>query len=74
VKPWGVCIHELAIRIHRALKWAPKTTRHVARSHSRGPKRSPPKSIRPRNPPSRKKAKMPSAASKLPKMFPTNRE
>ena len=72
--PWGVCIQELAIRIHSALKWAPKTTRKVARSHSRGPRRLPPKSISPRKPPSRKKAKMPSAARRAPKTLPTKRE
>ena len=60
--------------IHRALKWAPNTTADVANSHMRGPSRLPPKSISPRNPPSRKKAKMPSAASRLPKMLPTKRE
>ena len=60
--------------IHRALKWAPNTTTIVANSHSRGPRRLPPNSSRPRKPPSRKKAKMPSAASRLPKTLPTNRE
>ena len=60
--------------IQRALKWAPKTTRNVARSHSRGPRRLPPKIISPRKPPSRKNAKTPSAASRLPKTLPTNRE
>jgi hypothetical protein len=73
-KPCGVCIQEFAIRIHRALKCAPKTTRTVARSHILGPSRSPPNSMRPRNPPSRANANTPSAASKLPNTLPTNRE
>ena len=74
VNPCGVCIHELAIRIHRALKCAPNTTRKVASSHILGPSRSPPNSIRPRNPPSRANANTPSAASRLPNTLPTNRE
>ena len=60
--------------IHRALKCAPNTTMKDESSHMRGPSRLPPKSISPRKPPSRKKAKMPSAASRLPKMLPTKRE
>ena len=60
--------------IHSALKWAPKTTRNVASSHIRGPRRLPPKIMRPRKPPSRKKAKTPSAASRLPNTLPTKRE
>src|SRR4029450_10961328 len=39
VNPCGVCIHELAIRIHRALKCAPKTTKTVASSHRLRPSR-----------------------------------
>ena len=60
--------------IHSALKCAAKTTTQVAPSHMRGPSRLPPKSISPRKPPSRKKANTPSAASRLPKTFPTKRE
>ena len=60
--------------IQRALKWAPNTTINVEKSHSRGPSRLPPNSIRPRKPPSRKNANTPSAASRLPKTLPTNRE
>ncbi len=60
--------------IHSALKWAPNTTMKIENSHSRGPSRLPPNSISPRKPPSRKKAKTPSAASRLPNTFPTNRE
>ncbi len=74
VNPCGVCIHEFAIRIQSALKCAPNTTREVASSHIRGPSRSPPNSISPRKPPSRKNANTPSAASRLPKTLPTNRE
>ena len=62
------------MRIHRALKWAPNTTMNVAKNHNFGPSRLPPKSIRPRNPPSRKNANTPSAASRLPKTLPTKRE
>ena len=53
---------------------APVTTIVVAKSHILFPSREPPKSIRPRNPPSSMKAKIPSAASNAPKMFPTKRE
>ena len=74
VNPWGVCIHEFAIRIHRALKCAPNTTRKVASSHILGPSRSPPNNMRPRNPPSRANANTPSAASRLPNTLPTNLE
>ncbi len=73
-KPCGVCIQELAMMIQSALKWAPTTTISVAKNHSRGPSRLPPNSISPRNPPSRKNANTPSAASRLPKTLPTNRE
>ena len=62
------------MRIQSALKCAPKTTMKIENSHSRGPSRLPPNSIRPRNPPSRKNANTPSAASRLPKTLPTNRE
>ncbi len=62
------------MRIHNALKWAPNTTMKMENSHSLGPRRLPPKSIRPRKPPSRKNAKTPSAASRLPNTLPTNRE
>ncbi len=60
--------------IQMALKCAPKTTMKLARNHIRGPSRLPPKSMRPRNPPSRKKAKTPSAASSEPNTLPTKRE
>ncbi len=60
--------------IHVALKVAPSTTMVVANSQSRLPRRWPPKSMSPRKPPSSMKAKMPSAASRLPKMLPTKRE
>ena len=72
--PAGVCIQELAMTIQVALNVAPTTTMVVAKSHILLPSRVPPNSIRPRNPPSSMKAKMPSAASRLPKMLPTNRE
>ena len=60
--------------IQRALKWAPNTTTIVANSHRRGPSRLPPNRSNPRKPPSRANAKTPSAASRLPKTLPTNRE
>ena len=72
--PAGVCIHELATMIHTALKWAPKATMHVAKKCMRGPTLFHPNSKIARKPDSRKKAKIPSAASALPKMSPTKRE
>ena len=72
--PSGVCIQLFAMMIHTALKCAANTTMQVAPSQSLGPSRFPPNSITPRKPPSRKNAKMPSAASRLPNTLPTKRE
>ena len=70
-KPAGVCIQEFATTIQIALKCAPKATMHVARKCTFGPTRSQPKSNTAKKPDSRKNAKMPSAASALPKTSPT---
>ncbi|MBK8478141.1 MAG: hypothetical protein IPL39_18090 [Opitutaceae bacterium] len=69
--PAGVCIQELATTIQIALKCAPKATMQVAKKCIFGPTLSQPKSRMARKPDSRKKAKMPSAASALPKTSPT---
>src|SRR5437660_1738488 len=74
VKPAGVFIHEFAIRIQSALKWAPNATRNVASSHMRGPSGAPPKRTSARKPPSSKNANMPSPSSCLQETLPTNRE
>ena len=60
--------------IQVALNVAPRTTMVVAKSHRRLPSRVPPNSMSPRKPPSSMKAKIPSAARRLPKMLPTKRE
>ena len=73
-EPAGVCCHELATMIHTALKCAPSATMQVAKKCSFGPTRSQPNSRIARNPDSRKNAKIPSAASALPKISPTKRE
>jgi hypothetical protein len=73
-KPAGVCIQELATTIQTALKCAPRQTITVPRKCTRGPTRSQPNSSSARKPDSRKKAKIPSAASALPKTSPTKRE
>ncbi len=70
----GVCIQLLATTIQMALKWAPRATISVAKKCIRRPTLSQPKSRIARKPDSRKKAKMPSAASGPPKMSPTKRE
>ena len=70
----GVCIQLLATMIQIALKCAPRATITVEKKCMRGPTRSHPNSRMARKPDSRKKAKMPSAASGLPKMSPTKRE
>jgi len=71
LKPAGVCIQELATMIQTAEKCAPRATMQVAKKWRRGPTLSQPKSRTARKPDSRKNAKMPSAASALPKTSPT---
>ena len=73
-KPAGVCCQELATTIQTALKVAPSATRQVAKKCIRRLTLSQPKSRTARKPDSRKKAKIPSAASALPKTSPTKRE
>jgi len=70
-KPAGVCIQELATMIQSAEKCAPSATRQVAKQCSFGPTLFHPKSRTARNPDSRKKAKIPTAANALPNPSPT---
>ncbi len=72
--PAGVCCQELATTIHTAENMEPSHTPRVAMKCTRGLTRFQPKSSTPRNPLSKAKAKMPSAASALPNMSPTKRE
>ena len=71
VKPAGVCCQELATMIQTAEKIEPSATMNVAKKCIRGETRSQPKTSTARKPDSRKKAKMPSAASAEPKTSPT---
>ena len=70
-KPAGVCIQELATTIQMALKCAPRHTMQVAKKCTPRLTLSQPNSSTARKPDSRKKAKMPSAASALPNTSPT---
>src|SRR5512138_3143995 len=72
--PAGVCCQELATTIHIAEKTAPKATMDAAKKCVRGDTLSQPKTSTARKPDSRKKAKMPSAASADPNTSPTKRE
>ncbi len=60
--------------IQTALKCAPRHTSTVEVKCMTGPTRFQPNSSNARNPDSRKKAKIPSAARTLPKTSPTKRE
>ena len=73
-KPAGVCCHELATTIHTDENTEPRKTIIVAKKWVLGPTRSQPKTSTARKPDSKKKAKIPSAASAEPKTSPTNRE
>ena len=72
--PTGYCIHELATRIHHALRLAPKAVSHVAARCWPAENFFHPKNITAKKVLSQKKAKMPSMASGAPKMSPTNHE
>ena len=72
--PTGYCIHELATRIHHALRLAPKAVSHVAARCWPAENFFQPKNITAKNVLSQKKAKIPSMARGAPKMSPTNQE
>ncbi len=70
-KPTGVCCQELAIMIQTEEKIEPRETMRVAKKWTPLETLSQPKTRTERNPDSRKKAKMPSAARAEPKTSPT---
>jgi len=72
--PAGVCCQLLATTIQTAENIDPRATMIVARRWKPALTRSQPKTRTARKPDSRKKAKMPSAASAEPKTSPTKRE
>src|SRR5262249_43437485 len=72
--PAGVCCQLLATTIQTAENIEPSATMSVAKKWKRGLTRSHPNTSTARKPDSRKKAKMPSAASAEPKTSPTKRE